>query len=314
MSLISIIVIIKIVSMCNCSYELAKRENKTSWQLSESPFEGSTYRVATPRWRIEKALRAPPVDVLRNTRLNSEMAISAFPTTISRENWRESPATSCAIKQCKTLQIKYLHVHLRVAPLTLCSNCNRRVQPPTVARTRELSSVIFVKRFTTNSRRVYNTWTHACVHFHGRLRNAVRRHASKTIAIVLLVVGAEMRDRANEPVNRREQPHGMATADATQRVRRFKRYVTVSVRPLIGRRGDRRPIGRVLTESRGKAKCSVTVARRNSTANSRTQFFNRSFVSLAPILEQKRVPTTMISVRSVTPKNLVPLIFNIVFN
>jgi len=67
----------------------------------------------------------------------------------------------------------------------------------------------------------------------------------------------------------------------------------------------------------GKAKCSVpviAVARRNSTANSRTQFFNRSFVSLAPILEQKRAPTTMISVRNFALKNLVPLILNIVFN
>ena len=46
----------------------------------------------------------------------------------------------------------------------------------------------------------------------------------------------------------------MATAGATQSVRRFKRYVTVSGKPLIGRRGDRRPIGRALTESRGKGK------------------------------------------------------------
>lgn len=73
------------------------------------------------------------------------------------------------------------------------------------------------------------------------------------------------------------QPHGMATAGATRRVRRFKRYVTVSPGPIIGRREDRRPIGRALAGSRGKTKCSVTVARRNSTANSRPQFFNRSF-------------------------------------
>lgn len=72
------------------------------------------------------------------------------------------------------------------------------------------------------------------------------------------------------------QPHGMATAGATRRARRFKRYVTVSPGPIIGRRDLRRPIGRALAESRGKTKCSVTVARRKSTANSRAQFFNRS--------------------------------------
>lgn len=231
----------------------AKRENKANFRSRRQ--RAARIVCSTPRRGIGKALRAPPADVLRNTRLNSEMANFCFSSddrlkgraVTSRVAKRHERDKSSTHRSSSAL----LHRH-HVRTATAVSN-----RQPSLGRGSGLL-VVSPRRLTTRyTFVVYTQQRHTRAHTFSRHyierspsarvkgdRERFRRRRRED---------ARPRKRACQSQDSRE-PHGMATASATQRVRRFKRYVTVSAGAIIGRRGSRRPIGRALVKSRGKAK------------------------------------------------------------
>lgn len=172
----------------------------------------------------------------------------------------------------------------------------RRVQPPTVVGTRahrRLRQRIHRGEVHGHRGTAPHTHTHTRAHNSAaprRRRGAVRHDARHGRSRTFCPSSTRGCAAARTSLSIARQPHGMATAGATQRARRFKRYVTVPAGPPIGRRPRRRPIARAPADSRGKTKCSVTVARRKSAANHRARFLNRSFARLAaPMLESEQV-------------------------
>lgn len=209
--------------------------------------------MAIPGWGIGKALRAPPADVLRNTRLNSEMANFCF-SSDDQPRGRNGHI----VAHRKTKRKRRMNV-LTCPPRRCSSDVMFEPQPPCSNRQpstgRGSGRRRIARGYLRRIRRVHRATAHTRTHYCDT--TASRRRPSFSLSPTWGCATAQA------SLSIAGQPHGMATAGATHRVRRFKRYVTISTGPLIGRRSDHRPIGRVLAESRGKTKCSVTVARRS---------------------------------------------------